>query len=115
MNARASLLACVALAALLGCRSSEQEHEPSPALDSSTRVLVLPTDDPRLPAGPGQVAFLTSCLVCHSSRYVSDQPRFPRKVWAAEVEKMTKTYGASIAPDQAAQIVDYLVAIHGAE
>jgi hypothetical protein len=44
---------------------------------------------------------------------VLDQPPLPRKTWEAEVEKMRKTYGAPVADEDVAAIVDYLVAIRG--
>ena len=51
---------------------------------------------PDLPPGPYQDVFATQCVICHSPRYVLNQPAFPRKTWAAEVHKMVKSYGAPI-------------------
>lgn len=68
---------------------------------------------PDLPPGPGRDEFATQCVICHSPRYVLNQPRFPRKVWTAEVHKMVVGYGAPILPEQEKQIVDYLVSWHG--
>ena len=70
---------------------------------------------PDLPPGPYQDVFATQCVICHSPRYVLNQPAFPRKTWAAEVHKMVKSYGAPIDPQQEREIVDYLVAWHGKE
>ena len=70
---------------------------------------------PDLPPGPGQDIFATQCVICHSARYVLNQPIFPRKTWTAEVHKMVKGYGAPIVPAQEKQIVDYLVTWHGKE
>ena len=70
---------------------------------------------PDLPPGPGQDAFATQCVICHSPRYVLNQPAFPRKVWTAEVHKMVKGYGAPIDPAQEKVIVNYLVSWHGKE
>jgi hypothetical protein len=70
---------------------------------------------PDLPPGPGQDEFATQCVICHSPRYVINQPSFPRKTWAAEVHKMVKCYGAPIDPQQEKVIVDYLVSWHGKE
>jgi hypothetical protein len=52
-------------------------------------------------------------VVCHSTRYITMQPAFPRAVWVAEVDKMRKTFGAPVTEEQAKTIVDYLVAIRG--
>jgi mono/diheme cytochrome c family protein len=70
---------------------------------------------PDLPPGPGQDVFATQCVICHSARYVLNQPIFPRKTWTAEVHKMVKGYGAPIVPEQEKKIVDYLVTWHGKE
>jgi sulfite dehydrogenase (cytochrome) subunit B len=70
---------------------------------------------PDLPPGPGQDVFATQCVICHSPRYVINQPAFPRKVWTAEVHKMVKGYGAPIDPEQEREIVNYLVSWHGKE
>jgi mono/diheme cytochrome c family protein len=70
---------------------------------------------PDLPPGPGQDVFATQCVICHSPRYVLNQPAFPRKIWTAEVHKMVKGYGAPIDPPQEKVIVDYLVSWHGKE
>ena len=70
---------------------------------------------PDLPPGPGQDVFATQCVICHSPRYVINQPAFPRKTWTAEVHKMVKGYGAPIGPEQEKEIVNYLVSWHGKE
>jgi mono/diheme cytochrome c family protein len=70
---------------------------------------------PDLPPGPGQDEFSTQCVICHSPRYVLNQPAFPRKTWTAEVHKMVKGYGAPIDPEQEKVIVNYLVSWHGKE
>ena len=70
---------------------------------------------PDLPPGPGHDVFAAQCVVCHSPRYVLNQPLFPRKVWTAEVQKMVKAYGAPITPDEEKAIVNYLVSWHGRE
>jgi mono/diheme cytochrome c family protein len=77
--------------------------------------IVLPHDEPELPPGPGRTEFATNCVICHSPRYVSMQPRFPRKVWKAEVRKMVDDYKAPVDESDQAQIVDYLVAVYGTE
>ena len=70
---------------------------------------------PDLPPGPSQDVFATQCVICHSPRYVLNQPAFPRKTWTAEVHKMVKGYGAPIDSQQEKEIVNYLVAWHGKE
>ena len=82
---------------------------------SPVHVLVMPHDEPDLPPGRGRDAFVQSCVVCHSPRYVTNQPRFSREVWTEEVQKMVKVFGAPVPAERVPEIVDYLVAFHGEE
>ena len=66
-----------------------------------------------MPAGPGRETLLTSCVVCHTPRYVLDQPPLPRKTWQAEIDKMRSTYGAPVSDADAPAILEYLVAVRG--
>jgi hypothetical protein len=93
------------------CARSDTKPAPSPAPSGDS--IVLPILDAPLPEGPGRDQFAIACLTCHSQRYVTTQPRLSRKTWTSEVDKMQKAYGAPISPEQATQIVDYLVAING--
>lgn len=88
---------------------SPARHTPS-----SVRSISLPHDQAFAPPGPGRDAFVTTCVVCHSPRYITMQPPFSRTVWRGIVQKMIDAYGAHITPTQAAEVVDYLVATHGA-
>src|SRR5712664_4009201 len=81
--------------------------------DSPVHTIVMPHDEPLFPPGPGHDEFVTACVVCHSPRYITMQPRFSRTVWLAEVNKMKNVYGAHISDEQALKITDYLVAING--
>lgn len=113
---------------LLGVLLSAYAHDAPPLADSVSATpapgltvpatpqlhsITLPHFEPDFPPGPGRETFLVQCVICHSPRYISDQPRFPRKTWKKEVGKMIKDYGAHINEAQAAQIVDYLVSIKG--
>ena len=42
-------------------------------------------------------------------------PPFPRETWFAEVTKMHKTFSGSIPDKKVVEIVDYLVAVRGAD
>jgi sulfite dehydrogenase (cytochrome) subunit B len=66
-----------------------------------------------LPAGPNFEVYQSNCVSCHTSRYVTNQPNFPRKVWEAEVTKMVKSYGAPIDEEKQKLIVDYLMSVRG--
>ena len=65
--------------------------------------------------GPNAQVYEKDCLICHTTRYVSMQPRFSKTVWQSEVKKMVDAYGAPISEADQALIVEYLVAVKGLE
>ena len=73
----------------------------------------LPNYPVQMPPGPNEKIFEQRCLLCHTARYVTMQPRFSRTVWEKEVKKMVDVYGAPITAEEQQQIVEYLVAIKG--
>ena len=81
--------------------------------EDSVHSIVLPHDEPLFPPGAGRDEFVTACVVCHSPRYITMQPQFPRSTWLSEVNKMKDVYGAHISDEQAQRITDYLVSING--
>jgi len=85
----------------------------APAANNPVQKISLPQYPPELRPGPGSEAFRNNCLICHSARYVTMQPRFTKAVWQAEVQKMITAYGASITPADKDAIVNYLVSSHG--
>src|SRR5271157_1165744 len=95
-------IAAVGFGPIIGARA-QQTSTGTPQPDtqpagSPVHKISLPQYPPELPAGPGKDAFLNNCLICHSARYVTMQPRFTKVVWQAEVQKMIAAYGASISP-----------------
>jgi hypothetical protein len=58
--------------------------------------------------GAGRDLVIGACSICHSTTYITMQPPLPAATWAAEVDKMIKTFGASISDDVAKQITQYL-------
>src|SRR6266852_2129543 len=102
--------------------SKEADHEITNATmgsmldskpDSPIHTIVMPHDEPVFPPGPGRDEFVTACVVCHSPRYITMQPRFSRTTWLGEVNKMKDTFGAHISDEQVLRITDYLVSING--
>jgi mono/diheme cytochrome c family protein len=67
-----------------------------------------PAYPPVLAAGDGRQEVEAYCGTCHSSRYITMQPPLPAGAWADEVNKMVKTYGASVPGDAAQKIIQYL-------
>ena len=81
--------------------------------DNPLHTIVMPHDEPPFPPGAGREEFVTACVVCHSPRYITMQPRFPRATWLSEVKKMQDNYGAHVTDAQAVKIADYLFSING--
>jgi mono/diheme cytochrome c family protein len=67
-----------------------------------------PIYEPELAAGDGKQEVETYCNTCHSPRYITMQPPLPAGAWADEVNKMVKTFGASVPGDDAQKIIEYL-------
>src|SRR6201984_503278 len=96
-----------------GVFHTEMEPVRDSKADSPVHTIVMPHDEPAFPPGPGRDEFVTACVVCHSPRYITMQPRFPRATWLSEVKKMQDTYGAHISDEQALKIAAYLFLING--
>jgi hypothetical protein len=65
--------------------------------------------------GPGQDLAMANCSLCHSSDYISIQPRLKRTVWRAEVTKMQQKYGAPIGSNNVDALVEYFTKNYGKE
>ena len=61
-----------------------------------------------LAAADGEQEVASYCNTCHSTRYITMQPPLPADTWDSEVNKMVKTYGASIPDDATQKIIHYL-------
>ena len=75
----------------------------------------LPFGERMFPDGPDADAINNNCLACHSAGMVLTQPKLPRKVWEAEVDKMRKVYKAPVTEEDVKAIVDYLSRTRGAD
>ena len=63
---------------------------------------------------PGHETVENNCAACHSQDYPrTNSPFMDRNGWQAEVEKMIKVFGADIAPQDAATIIEYLAKNYG--
>jgi len=67
------------------------------------------------PEGEGFSEFKSSCITCHSLRYIEMQPNFPEKTWDAIAKKMVKNFGAPIQDSTLTKVVHYLATIKGVE
>lgn len=91
----------------------EKQPEHTFAVKGSVREMNIYPEMPEFPEGEGKSDFVTYCGICHSLKYISNQPNFPAKVWEAEVTKMVVKYHAPVDSVHAKKIVDYLVSIKG--
>jgi mono/diheme cytochrome c family protein len=96
-----------------GIANGKMESMSDSKPDNPVHTIVMPHDEPAFPPGPGREEFVTACVVCHTPRYITMQPRFSRTTWLSEVDKMKNVYGAHISDEQAQKITDYLVSING--
>jgi hypothetical protein len=96
--------------ALYSQQPPTSSSKPSP---SPVHTIKLPDYSPEIANGPNVATFRKDCLICHTARYVSMQPRFSKAVWQSEVKKMVDVYGAPIPDADQALIVEYLVAVNG--
>jgi hypothetical protein len=90
---------------------SETIHQMLPNItstDATYDVGPYPIYEPELAAGDGKLEVETYCNTCHSPRYIIMQPPLPAGSWEDEVNKMVKTYGASVPSDDAQKIIEYL-------
>ena len=101
------------LAAAIGVLAADPKPVPA-KVEGTVHSIVVPYGNMELPPGPNFDVYQANCTSCHTSRYVTNQPSFPRKVWEAEVTKMVKMYGASIDDEKQKLIVDYLMTVRGA-
>lgn len=85
----------------------------APALAADTVTITLPPDREALQPGPGVEVTQRDCQLCHSTDYITMQPRGGAAQWQGVVTKMIKVFGAPISEADARVIVEYLVAHYG--
>ena len=80
-----------------------------------TKSITLPPDHAYgdLRPGPGVVVAQRACRTCHSTDYVVMQPRGGAAQWDGVVKKMINDFGATITPEDAKAIVQYLSTEYG--
>jgi hypothetical protein len=88
--------------------SIDQTNPPQMSNDGNFAVASFPSFAPELVEGEGRAETQSFCAMCHSTRYITMQPPLPAATWEAEVNKMTKTFGAPIPDASAKKIISYL-------
>lgn len=88
---------------------SIRQTMPSTAMASASYDVAEYTLYPAMLAvADGEQEVASYCNTCHSTRYITMQPPLPADTWGSEVNKMIKTYGASIPDDATQKIIHYL-------
>src|SRR5579864_2517027 len=91
-----------------GTRTIRQMLPNAASTDATYDAGQYPIYYPGLAAGDGKDDVENNCELCHSPRYITMQPVMPAQTWSDEVNKMRKTFGASIPEDTAQRIIQYL-------
>src|SRR3989304_2508342 len=65
------------------------------------RSITLPVIHTELKEGEGRTTVETRCAICHSTDYITTQPKFSKAQWTATVNKMIKVYGAPVTSEDA--------------
>lgn len=105
---------CIAI--LYSCHEQQKPAAPKAgphtfSVKGSVREISIAPETVEFPDHEGKSEFISYCGICHSLKYVSSQPNFPRKTWEAEVNKMILKYHAPVDSANGKKIVDYLVAV----
>jgi sulfite dehydrogenase (cytochrome) subunit B len=101
------------MALLFGTAYAQDAVSQASSREGTTRSITIPTVRIELKEGEGRVKTETYCNICHSVDYITMQPKFPRSQWTATVNKMIKTFGAPIPPEDAGTIITYLSTLYG--
>jgi hypothetical protein len=110
----------LAISCMLVAYSCQPKHdiakmpENTFTVKGSVRELNIWPEATEFPEHPGKAEFVAYCGICHSLKYITMQPDFPRKTWDAEVTKMITKFKAPIDSVTGKKIVEYLVAIKSA-
>ena len=106
------LLFIILMSMIVSC--AKQEERPQ---QYTTKNTVVNIDDyqSNFPEGEGYFEFKSSCITCHSLRYIEMQPDFPEKTWDAIAKKMVKNFGAPIPDSTLTKVVHYLATVKGIE
>ena len=98
---------------LLMIISCAKQEEGSQQYATTNPIVHIDDYQPNFPEGEGYSEFKSSCITCHSLRYIEMQPDFPEKTWENMVNKMKKNFGAPISDSASVKIVKYLTAVKG--
>ncbi|HEX5112887.1 MAG TPA: hypothetical protein VFV79_08575 [Saprospiraceae bacterium] len=106
------LLAAIFILIVMACAKPGQEEG---LQKYAAKDAVVNMDDYQVnfPEGEGYSEFKSSCITCHSLRYIEMQPNFPEKTWDEIAKKMVKNFGAPIPDSTLTKVVHYLATVKG--
>lgn len=81
--------------------------------DTAAKSIVLPEIDVALADGSGRDKVASYCSICHSTDYITMQPRLTVDKWSAIVHKMIVVFGAPVNEDDSKTIINYLAEHYG--
>ena len=79
----------------------------------TVKSITLPDIRFDLNEGPDRIKVETNCTICHSTDYIPMQPLLSKQQWTGIVDKMMKTYGAPVSPEDRDKIINYLSVAYG--
>jgi hypothetical protein len=103
----------ISLILIISVVSCAKQEEGLQKYASKNTVINMDDYQSIFPEGEGFSEFKSSCITCHSLRYIEMQPDFPEKTWETIVNKMKKNFGAPISDSASVKIVKYLTAVKG--
>jgi len=78
------------------------------SLATASALRGFPEIDVKLADGAGKPETQIYGGICHTTRYITVQPPLPSATWEAEVQKMVKTFGATIPEADTQKNLQYL-------
>lgn len=110
-----TILPLTVLAGITFIASCQPEDEHSADVNTHAVQAINITEVNTVLPQAGNVALIeSSCVPCHSLRYIEMQPKLSLKTWEKIVDKMIKIYGAPVRDSATRQdIINYLYAIKG--
>jgi cytochrome c5 len=111
---RNAIIAVATILFLSAGFAQAQDAPPKTASDAGTvHSITLPNIQVSLKEGDGRPNTEAHCNVCHSTDYITMQPKFSKAQWTATVTKMIKVFGAPIPQEDADTIINYLATSYG--
>ena len=111
---RNTIIAAAMMIFLSAGFAQPQDALPKAASDAGTiHSISIPNVPVQLKEGDGRPKTDAYCNVCHSTDYITMQPKFSKAQWTATVTKMIKTFGAPIPQEDADTIINYLATSYG--